>query len=135
MSTRLLSHPGSKHTVTDDLESHYFVLMWTALHWVKHDQPGDSGINMEHIFDQQCSLPGDIIGGGTGKIVMYGTRGLGLHEVEFACKPFNELFWNLWSLFAEYLARRLAVARKRGSDPGECSKRDVNSEMKTWTLT
>jgi hypothetical protein len=36
MSTRLLTNPGSKYTITDDLESHYFVLMWTALHWVKH---------------------------------------------------------------------------------------------------
>ena len=130
MSTRLLSNPRMAHTVTDDLESHYFVLMWTALHWVKHDQPGDSGINMELIFDHQYPLPGDIIGGGMGKILMYGARDFELRGVEFACKPFNELFWDLWLLFAEYLAQRQAVARKKDPGPGEYSERDVNSEVK-----
>ncbi|KAF9784080.1 hypothetical protein BJ322DRAFT_1125579, partial [Thelephora terrestris] len=36
MSTKLLSIPGSRHAITDDLESHFFVLMWTAMHWVRH---------------------------------------------------------------------------------------------------
>ena len=119
MSTRLLSHPGSKHTITDDLESHYFVLMWTALHWVKHNQPDDPGINMEFIFDQQRPLPGGIVRGGLGKKEMYESKDLELREVEFACKPFNELFWDLWTLFSEYLAQRVAACRKRGSGPGE----------------
>ena len=124
MSTRLLSKPGSRHTITDDLESHFFVLMWTALHWVKHDRAGR--INMEFIFDQQRpDLNGDVKGGG-GKAEMYGGRDDELHDVEFACKPFNGLFWDLWMLFGDYLIER----RKRASrkEPGEEPKYDLKLE-------
>ena len=131
MSTRLLTNPGSKHTITDDLESHYFVLMWTALHWVKHNRP-DPSIDMENIFDQQRPLPGGIVKGGAGKLEMYGGRESELREVEFACKPFNELFWDLWTLFAGYLTQRREAARKRDSGPGKYCKQTLT---KTWSLT
>ena len=117
MSTRLLMNPGSRHTITDDLESHYFVLMWTALHWVKHNQPDD--IDMENIFDQQRPVPGRgcIIKGGAGKLEMYVSKDSELRGVEFACKPFNELFWGLWKLFRACLAQRWSDAQ--GGDLGE----------------
>ena len=121
MSTRLLTDPGSMHTITDDPESHYFVLMWTALHWVKHNQPGDPGIDMEHIFDQQRPIPGGIVKGGGGKVEMYGSKDSELCGVEFACRPFNELFWDLWTMFAKYLARRREAAWNPG--PSEYPKR------------
>ena len=120
MSTRLLTKPGSRHTITDDLESHYFVLMWTALHWVKHNRPGDSCIKMERIFDQQWPAANGIVQGGAGKVLMYGSEDSELCEVEFSCEPFNALFWNLWMLFAEYLEQRQRAARKK--DPGEWHK-------------
>jgi len=100
ISTRLLQCPGAKHTLSDDLESHFFVLMWAALHWVKHDKAGE--INMEFIFDQQRPLLHGIIGGGLGKTSMYLTDQRELHRVEFSCEPFNDLFWGLWELFSEY---------------------------------
>ena len=118
MSTRLLTEPGSKHTITDDLESHYFVLMWTALHWVKHDQSAGL-IDMEYIFDQQRPLPNGIVEGGVGKERMYRHRHSKLNDVEFACKPFNELFWDLWVRFGDYLEDRLRAGRKKVPDPGE----------------
>ena len=116
MSTRLLTNPGSQHTITDDLESHFFVLMWAALHWVSHSQPGR--VPMEHIFDQQWpSLDGsEVIMGGAGKVLMYGSKGF-LCQVELACKPFNELFWDLWMLFADYFEHRERAGRK--GHPGE----------------
>ena len=111
--------PGSRHTITDDLESHYFVLMWTALHWVKHNQLGDSRVDMENIFDQQRSLPGPggIVKGGAGKLQMYVSRNSELRGVEFVCKPFNELFWNLWTLFRTYLVQGLTEVQE--GDSGE----------------
>jgi len=127
MSTRLLTEPGSRHTITDDLESHFFVLMWTALHWVKHNRPEGSGIDMEHIFDQQRPLPGGIVRGGAGKVEMYGSRASELREVEFSCKPFNELFWDLWKLFSRYLARRRG-AWEINSGPGEYPKWGLSSD-------
>ena len=108
MSTRMLTNPGARHTISDDFESHFFVLMWTALHWVKHDQAGN--IDMEYIFDQQVSY-GGISKGGAGKLSMYASRNSELHKVEFACKPFNGLFWALWRLFSEHLGRSRGAAR------------------------
>lgn len=130
MSTRLLTNPGSRHTIADDLESHYFVLMWTALHWVEHNQPDDPCIDMENIFDQQRPLPGrgGLVKGGAGKVEMYESRDAELRGVEFTCKPFNELFWDLWSLFAEYLAQRREAARKRrpGPEPSVSPQEVIN---------
>ena len=100
--------------------------MWTALHWVKHNQPDYPSIDMENIFDQQRPLSNGIIMGGTGKIVIYGDRKSLLREVEFTRKPFNDLFWDLWTLFGEHLDQRRKAARKRSSDPGEYPKQDVN---------
>jgi len=117
MSTRLLTTPGSRHTITDDLESHFFVLMWAALHWVEHNRPGDSYVDMEQIFDQQRPSPGGIVKGGLGKVSMYGASDSELHDIEFACEPFNKLFWVLWKLFAKYLTRRWNADLE--GDPGE----------------
>lgn len=114
----LLTNPGSKHTIADDLESHFFVLMWTALHWVKHDKPGDRGIDMEHIFDQQRPLPGGVVKGGAGKEEMYRSKESDLRGVKFACGPFNGLFWDLWILFARYLIRKRDAALN--GDQGSC---------------
>jgi len=130
MSTRLLRRPGSRHTTTDDLESHYFVLMWTALHWVKHNQPSSPGIDMELIFDQQRPLSGGIVQGGLGKDSMYDSRDSEHRDVEFACKPFNELFWDLWEIFSEYLSQRRDNLRKRNPGPGEHSLQDLNLELR-----
>ena len=91
--------------------------MWTALHWVKHNRPGDPHVDIEHIFNQQWSSLDDIVKGGAGKVSMYGERGAELNTVEFTCKPFNELFWDLWMFFANYLDDRRRAARK--GDPGE----------------
>ena len=117
MSTRLLDNPGARHTITDDLESHFFVLMWTALHWVEHNCPGHSFINMKYIFDQQRSDVDGIVRGGAGKGDMYRNRHFGLCGVKFTCKPFDDLFWGLWRLFSEYLGKRREA--ERDDVPGE----------------
>ena len=111
ISTRLLQSPGLGHTLTDDLESHFFVLMWVALHWVKHDKAGE--IDMELIFDQQRPLLHGIIGGGMGKVAMFLTKEQELHNVEFSCEPFEKLFWSLWDLFSEYNKQRWAAPGKQ----------------------
>ena len=116
MSTKLLANPGAKHTITDDLESHFFVLMWIALHFVQHNRPGEQGINMEGIFDQQSPYVNGTTLGGAGKGQMYGSRKI-LCNVEFSCKPFNDLFWDLWMFFADYLEARQRADRK--GDPGK----------------
>jgi hypothetical protein len=119
MSTRLLANPGSRHTITDDLESHFFVLMWTALHWVEHNQSGCPLVDMEFIFDQQRPYACGIIRGGAGKGQMYASRDSGLNRVQFTCKPFNDLFWRLWMLFSRFLGKRQEAARE--GEPGEYS--------------
>jgi len=71
---------------------------------------------MEYIFDQQLPYVDGIVMGGAGKVRMYASKKF-LCQVEFACKPFNDLFWGLWMLFAKYLMGRQKAARKR--EPGE----------------
>ena len=127
MSTRLLVNPGARHTITDDLESHFFVLMWTALHWVKHNRPGRPGIDMEFIFDQQWQYGNGIIKGGAGKTQMYDSRETELCKVEFPCKPFNDLFWDLWELFAKYLLDRKRAARE--NELGEPFKLELYEDL------
>jgi len=128
MSTRLLTSLESRHAITDDLESHYFVLMWMALHWIKHNRPGNLFIDMEYIFDHQRSLANGIVKGGAGKAAMYDSKDSELSDVEFTCEPFNELFWDLWTLFSEYLTQRRKAFRKRDSGPGEHPKQESNVE-------
>jgi len=138
MSTRLLTRLESRHTITDDLESHYFVLMWTALHWVKHNRSGcHPCVDMEYIFDYQRQLANGTVKGGAGKVEMYRSRGSELHEVEFACEPFNKLFWDMWTLFAGYFLKRWDASLEEDSGPGKYLYRsqtlkvlnfDVNSE-------
>ena len=86
VSIRFLTEPGSKHTITETLESHYFVLMWTALHWVRHNRSDDSFVDMEHTLGQDRPLPSRIVEGGVVKEGMY------RNDIEFASKPLNELF-------------------------------------------
>ena len=90
ISTRVLECPGSKHLPTDDLESYFFVLMWTALHWAEHNKDGE--IDMKFIFDQQWPFSHGVVDGGMGKSEMYKTKQKELYSVQFACKPFDRLF-------------------------------------------
>ena len=124
MSTKLLMDPGSEHTITDDLESHFFVLMWTALRWVKHNQAGR--IDMEYIFDYQWQGLDGVVKGGAGKVLMYGGRNAKLRRVEFTCKPFNALFWDLWLLFAGNLTQRWKAGVEQNPGPGEYPERDLS---------
>ena len=48
---------------------------------------------------------------------MYTAEDVLLLEVEFACKPFNDLSWALWKCFSIYHGSR-QVARTKG-EPGE----------------
>jgi hypothetical protein len=73
---------------------------------------------MEYIFDQQRPYDG-IFKGGAGKLQMYASRDSELRQVEFTCKPFNDLFWGLWVLFARYLRKRQGADLE--GEPGEYS--------------
>ena len=71
---------------------------------------------MELIFDQQRTLKDGASDGGMGKSEMYKNREKELHEVQFACKPFNKLFWKLWGVFSKYNKRRWAASRTEDTD-------------------
>jgi len=89
--------------------------MWAALHWIEHDKAGE--IDMKLIFDQQRPLAHGIVDGGMGKSEMYKTKQKELHRVQFACKPFNKLFWRLWELFSDYNKQRWIAPGKWEGDP------------------
>ena len=118
MSTQLLSTPGKIHDLSDDLESHFFVILYNALHFVKHNKP--SGLDMKHIFDQSTiSLKTGAHRGGAGKVFMYAK---GFH-VEFTSKPFTVLILALFRLFMTL--QDYHNAKARGYDPPPALIEDV----------
>lgn len=96
MSTELLQKPGRIHDLRHDLESHFFVLLYSALHFVKHIRP--SGLDMEFIFDHKfiSSITGAHIGG-VGKGVMYDK-----FKCDFESKPLTGLIRALFKQFNQY---------------------------------
>lgn len=93
MSTELLHTPGKVHTLYDDLESHFFVILYNALHCLKHVRP--PGLNMESIFDHAFISP--VTGfhyGGSGKRCMYDS-----HNFTFVSEPLTGLICALLELF------------------------------------
>jgi len=91
---------GKAHELSDDLESHFFVLLFEALHFVEHSKP--YGIYMENIFDQFCVDPETgKHGGGEGKMALYtGKVAIINNQLNFTSKPFTTLIRGLYRLFA-----------------------------------
>jgi hypothetical protein len=58
-------HPGTKHSLTDDLESFFHVLSWVSLHYVKHDiGPIPLTRLLDNMYlDSQLNNNGEVIGG------------------------------------------------------------------------
>ena len=98
MSTRLLTTPGKAHELRDDLESLWFVLLYEALHFVKHNKP--FGIHRDTLFDQVrvCPTTG-VHTGGLGKRVLYSEKILMTKELNFGNDPFNTLVKQVYGLF------------------------------------
>ena len=118
MSTQLLSTPGKIHDLSDDLESHFFVILYNALHFVKHNEP--SGLDMKHIFDQSTiSLKTGTHLGGAGKRNMYAK---GFH-VMFTSKPFTILIRALFRLFGAL--ENYHATNTLGYDPAPALIKDV----------
>ena len=100
MSTRLLGVQGKVHELSDDLESHFFVLLFEGLHFVAHNKP--YGIFMQELFDQATVDPetGNHCGG-QGKVYLYSSMfDLMNRRLEFTSKPFTTLIRGLYLLFA-----------------------------------
>ena len=110
MSTQLLSTPGKIHDLRDDLESHFFVILYNALHFVEHKKP--SGLNMKRIFDQAeiCQDTGTHTGG-VGKKNMYDEG----FQVKFTSKPFTDLIGGLFRLFESL--KDYHTANAKGCEP------------------
>ena len=118
MSTQLLEKPGKVHELCDDLESLWFVFLYEALHFVKHDQP--SGISMDLVFDQveRCPKTGTHTGG-AGKTQLYNSQATTVASIAFASGPLTALVQKMYKLF-----RRLSV---------HCGKQDFEMSMEGGT--
>jgi len=115
MSTRILSVQGKIHELSDDLESHFFVLLFEALHFVKHNKP--YGIVMKNIFDQVDVDPetGNH-GGGEGKMALYsGKFDVMTLQLGFTSNPFTTLIRGLYRLFRSL--HRYHDAKKDETEP------------------
>ena len=123
MSTRLLFRPGKVHELCDDLESFWFVLLFEALHFVKHNKA--SGINMARIFDQvDVSLTTGTHTGGLGKIHLYSNNDVVINRtLEFESKPFTALVRQIYRLFRSLSA--YYAAQDYGETPNDFYKENA----------
>ena len=100
MSTRLLTVPANVHELCDDLESLWFVLLYEALHFVKHNDP--PGIDMHSTFDQFVICPKTgAHTGGMGKRDLYASSSgqRVVMTIAFESQPFTTLIKDMYLLF------------------------------------
>ena len=119
MSTRLLSVQGKIHELNDDLESHFFVLLYEGLHFVKHNKP--YGISLGDLFDQVTVDPetGNHRGG-QGKVFLYTTDFTTMNkQLEFTSKPFTSLIRRLYRIFASLHEYHVAKDKEKNPDKGD----------------
>jgi len=124
MSTRLLSVKGKIHELSDDLESHFFVLLFEGLHFVEHNKP--DGISMQRIFDQvDVNLETGNHTGGDGKVALYSSAGFDTmdNQLKFTSKPFTILIRGLYQLFMSLHLYHLLKGIKQ--KPGRSNERNV----------
>jgi len=109
-----LLDPKKPHEISDDLESAFFVLMYYALHYVKHNKK-EEDIDMQDLFDQDTTkaLGGQQYAvGGKGKLDMY-SRDEGVADLKFLSKPLTDLFWDLHYLFNTFVGFNTIPMRNR----------------------
>ena len=110
MSTALLSTPGKVHELCDDLESHFFVVLYSSLHFLKHGRP--SRLNMKFIFDHAFISPvTETHVGGEGKESMH-NKGL---KVKFKSEPLTSFIRALLTLLG--LSITITTATMGGKNP------------------
>lgn len=93
MSIHILETPDRRHTVLDDIESVYWLLLYCALHWLSHD---NSTFDMD-LFDEQRSRQRRteapiIFGGRSKKTFLINKEFL---ELTFKSNPLNILLQEL----------------------------------------
>jgi len=99
ISTAQLRDPGKAYEVSDELESFFFVILYTGLHWVIHNKP--DALDVKHIFDDVRVSANGRQTGGLGKYNMYTMEDLViLQDLEFnKSPPFTDLIRKLFLLF------------------------------------
>jgi len=114
---------GKVHELSDDLESHFFVLLFEALYFVEHNKLRD--ISPEKIFNQIAIDPrtGNPHGG-MGKMLFY-TTGFCIvkDQLEFTSKPFTTLIRGLYLLFSSLCDHHVRKCMKRA--PYESNMKNV----------
>lgn len=109
----MLTTLGKLHELCDDLESLWFVLLYEALHLVKHNKP--SGIKMQTLFDhaEVCPETG-IHTGGVGKQILYHSGDILMtRTLQFESKPLTTLIGKIFCLFRTLNKYYRAIDREK----------------------
>ena len=110
---------GKVHELNDDLESHFFVLLFESLHFVEHNKP--YGIFLQNLFDQVNVDPetGNH-SGGEGKVSFYSSKFIIMNEqLKFTSKPFTTLIRGLYHLFTSLHEYHVAKDKKKNPDESD----------------
>jgi len=100
MSARLLQDPRKSHEVQDDLESFFYVVLFNALRYTRHNltasDPGSFMRKMQWLFEDRVEGDGRAVGGSYKlSLIRTGGKHLGLLEtgpLRFARKPMEEWY-------------------------------------------
>lgn len=93
MSIHQLKNSKHQHTVVDDLESVFWVLMWGALHYFKHAHPDESLLNMFGDIELRSGETMATATGGYKKKEELVDRTL--ENLQFVSAPLNDLIVSL----------------------------------------
>lgn len=97
MSIHILETPNRRHTVLDDIESVYWLLLYCALHWLPHDDPNfDMQLFDEQIKQHRPNLPPLIVGGDKKGNFLIKSR---YRRLQFESRPLQELLQELGHAF------------------------------------
>ncbi|KZT19666.1 hypothetical protein NEOLEDRAFT_1077449, partial [Neolentinus lepideus HHB14362 ss-1] len=132
ISHALLQHPTKKHSIEDDLESSFWTLLWTLLHYVPSNLQTIELVHvMGRVFDE-CSwnFPCGYYEGGTAKQLVFtnGFKGTTDYYLSFPhAPPLDQLIQSLADLFEPWVyysaqllrneEKALAKARNNATGP------------------
>lgn len=150
MSARLLQGRDKTHTPLDDRESAYWVLLYVALHYLRHNlQPHELFQKLQTLFDYSTQVNGRMLGGNAkAQHLKHGDR---FEEIQFDIPQLVDMFDELAdSLRKPYLkipsdelkAKYEALVKSEGEEgalmwdtaPGRYFTAEKNLEDEEWLV-
>ncbi|KAJ8488166.1 hypothetical protein ONZ45_g14062 [Pleurotus djamor] len=124
MSVKLSNQPHNLHSVHDDIESFFWVILYFAVRYTPHNRFDDLCNIVKKLFEE-CFLDGEDLTGGSNKTVLISSGTLDGSPFEFSCGALDGLIFDwrkrLGDMFLEE-TRRIAAERKKNRKRGKVAQ-------------